>query len=197
MLIACTRLPVDTAIVKKKAPNKFKARFETTYGDFEIEAMREWSPAAVDRLYQLIRYGFYQDIAVFRVVPDFVVQFGISNNRELNETWKAFPIPDEPVQMSNLKGTISFARGGPQTRSTQIFVNLKDNIRLDTLSYNDVKGFPVVAKVTKGMEIVESFFGEYGNEPATKQDSIYQFGNKYLQANFPELDYIETAYIIK
>ena len=184
--------------VKKQAPETFKARFETTKGNFEIEANRSWSPKGVDRLYQLIKSEFYTDIALFRVVPDFVVQFGIHNDSILNKSWESFKIPDEPVLEANVEGAISFARGGEESRTTQIFINLKSNSpRLDTIFYSGVRGFPVVAKVTNGMDVVNAFYKDYGNEPATKQDSIQIKGNNYLIKNYPELDYINKAYILK
>ena len=184
--------------VKKQAPETFKARFETTKGNFEIEANRSWSPKGVDRLYQLITNEFYTDIALFRVVPDFVVQFGIHNDSVLNKSWESFKIPDEPPLEANVEGAISFARGGEESRTTQIFINLKSNSpRLDTIFYSGVRGFPVVAKVTSGMNIVNAFYKDYGNEPATKQDSIQMKGNNYLRKNYPKLDYINKAYIIK
>lgn len=184
--------------VKKQAPESFKARFETTKGNFEIEANRSWSPKGVDRLYQLIKSEFYTDIALFRVVPDFVVQFGIHNDSILNKSWESFKIPDEPVLEPNVQGAISFARGGEESRTTQIFINLKSNSpRLDTIFYNDVRGFPVIAKVINGMDVVNAFYKDYGNEPATKQDSIQLKGNNYLRKNYPDLDYIKKAYILK
>ena len=135
-------------------------------------------------------------MAIFRVVPNFVVQFGISNDSTLNNSWNGIPVPDEPVITGNKEGYVAFARGGPETRTTQIFINLEDNPRLDTLTYQGVVGFPAFAKVTSGMNVVKSFFDEYGNEPSGKQDSISMFGNSYLQKRYPELDYIERAYLI-
>lgn len=182
----------------KKAPETFKARFETTKGNFDIEAKREWSPKAVDRLYQLIKSEFYNDIALFRVVPDFVVQFGIHNESSLNKEWANYKISDESVIEKNVEGSISFARGGKESRTTQLFINLKSNSpRLDTLDYNGVKGFPVVAKVTQGMDVVKKFYDGYGGKPATKQNEIQKDGNSYLKKNYPKLDYINKAYIIK
>jgi cyclophilin family peptidyl-prolyl cis-trans isomerase len=132
------------------------------------------------------------------VVPDFVVQFGIHTDSTKNTAWTGVKVPDEPVIKLNELGTISFARGGTQTRSTQLFINIKNNSpRLDELDYSGVKGFPVIAQVTEGMEVVEKFYGAYGNEPATKQGAIYAEGNAFLKANYPELDYITKAYIIK
>lgn len=183
---------------KKEAPEIFKARFETTKGNFEIEAYRDWSPKAVDRLYQLIISDFYSDVALFRVVPDFVVQFGIHNDSVLNNSWRNYKVVDEPAIKPNEEGAISFARGGIESRTTQIFINLKSNSpRLDTIFYSGVKGFPVVAKVTNGMDIVNSFYNGYAEQPSSKQDSIQLKGNSYLKSNFPKLDYIKKAYVIK
>lgn len=180
---------------KEKAPEYFKATFETTKGNFEIEAKRAWSPYAVDRLYQLINRGFYSDIAIFRVIPNFVAQFGIHNDSIITNAWNQIKVLDEPVVENNLKGTISFARSTPGTRTSQIFINLIDNTRLDTLDYSKVKGFPVVAKVTKGMNVVDSFYNGYGAELDNKQDSIHDLGNIYLKKNYPNLDYIIKAYV--
>lgn len=194
---SCGKKIIKDQWLKKEAPSIFKARFETTKGNFEIEAHREWSPKAVDRLYQLITTNFYNNIALYRVVPDFVVQFGINDSEKLNKAWSHYKITDEPVKQSNTEGTIAFARGGKETRDTQLFINLKNNKRLDTLHYNDVTGFPVIAKVINGMDIIKSFYDEYGEEPARMQDSIQKFGNSYLKSNFTKLDYINKVYIIK
>ena len=180
---------------KEKAPEYFKATFETTKGNFEIEANRIWSPYAVDRLYQLINNGYYTNIAIFRVIPNFVAQFGIHNDSTITKAWKKSKVLDEPVVESNLKGTLSFARSTPGTRTNQIFINLKDNTRLDTFYSKKVKGFPVVAKVIKGMNVAESFYNGYGDDLTNKQDSISDLGNMYLKKNFPNLDYIIKAYI--
>lgn len=194
----CSQKSFSEKWTKEQAPDYFQARFETTRGVFDIEARREWSPEGVDRLYQLITSNFYTDIAIFRVVPDFVVQFGINTDSTLNSQWKAYPVNDEPVVKTNEKGTISFARGGAKSRSTQIFVNLKSNSPyLDETDYGGVKGFPVVAQVIAGMDVVEGFFGEYGNQPATQQDQIYAKGNVFLKEKYPKLDYILKAYVLK
>ncbi len=196
-VVACSQKVFKEKWTKEKAPEYFKARFETSQGNFDIEAKREWSPQGVDRLYQLIKSGFYTDIAVFRVVPDFVAQFGIHNDSLVNSGWKEYKIDDEPVVMKNNKGTISFARGGVKTRTTQIFINLKDNNRLDDIDYSGVKGFPVIAKVTSGMDNVLKFYGEYGDKLGFRQDSIQKYGNKFIKKNYPEIDFIKTAYIIE
>lgn len=182
-----------------EAPEYFKARFETTKGNFEIEVKKEWSPLAADRLYQLIESGFYNNAALFRVVPDFVVQFGIHNDSSLNNFWNKQTFVDEAVIKKNTRGTVSFARAGKETRTTQIFINLSDanSPKLDTIFYGDVLGFPGVGQVISGMEVVDAFYGEYGNELGYKQDSIQEKGYVFLQKNYPELDYIHKAYIIE
>ncbi|MBO0329832.1 peptidylprolyl isomerase [[Muricauda] lutisoli] len=180
----------------EEAPEYFTAKFETTKGDFEIESRREWSPVAVDRLYQLIKHEYYTDIAIFRVLPNYVAQFGIHNDSTITSSWNKVKIKDEPVLKANTQGSVSFARGGPETRGTQLFINLKDNSpRLDTISFMDVKGFPVVAQVISGFDIVESFYDGYKAELDDKQDVITAQGNSYLRKNYPKLDYIHKAYI--
>ena len=181
-----------------EAPATFKARFETTKGNFDIVSQRAWSPKAVDRLYQLIKSDFYTDVALFRVVPDFVAQFGIHNTSELNKSWNSLKVPDEPVIEKNVEGTLAFARGGKGTRTSQLFINLKSNSpRLDTLNYNGVKGFPVIAKITQGWPVIKEFYDGYGEQPGKKQDSIQKMGNQYLKRHFSKLDYIKKAYILE
>ena len=196
-VVACSPKPFKEKWTQAEAPEYFKARFETTQGNFDIEAKREWSPKAVDRLYQLIKNEFYADVSVFRVVPNFVAQFGIHNDSLVNQGWNGVGVEDEPNVVSNAKGTISFARSGPKTRTSQIFVNLKDNSRLDDIEYGEVKGFPVVAKVISGMENVEKFYGEYGDKLGRQQDSIQTYGNAFIKKNYPEVDFIIKAYFIK
>ncbi len=195
LIFSCSPKIFKDKWTEKQAPDYFKARFETTQGNFDIEAKREWSPKGVDRLHQLIKNDFYTDIALFRVIPKFVVQFGISNDSILNNSWKKYKILDEPVLQSNDSMAISFARDGVNSRTTQIFINLKNNHRLDTVNYNGVKGFPVIAKITQGMETVHKFYSTKDNVP--DQDSINKYGNAYLKRNYPDLDYIKKAYIIK
>jgi len=198
MLVGCSPKVFKAKWTEEKAPEYFNARFETTKGNFDIEARRDWSPAGVDRLYQLIKHGFYTDIAIFRVVPDYVVQFGIHNDSTITKVWRDRPIPDEPVIKKNEVGTISFARGGPKTRTTQIFVNLKSNSpRLDELDGGGVIGFPGIAQVTSGMDVVLTFYAGYEDGPSRKQGLIFSQGNAYLKEHYPELDYIKKAYLLK
>lgn len=194
-LFSCSPKIFNEKWTKKQAPEYFKARFETSQGNFDIEAKRAWSPKGVDQLYQLIKSDFYTDIGVFRVIPEFVVQFGIHNDSVLNNHWKKYKVMDEPVLQSNDSMAISFARSGINSRTTQIFINLKDNHRLDTLKYNGVTGFPVIAKITNGMKTVHKFYSTKGNVP--NQDSIQKYGNAYLKRKYSNLDYIKKAYIIK
>ncbi len=195
IISSCSKKVFHEKWTQKQAPDYFKARFETTQGNFDIEAKREWSPQGVDRLHQLIKSDFYTDIGIFRVIPEFVVQFGISNDSILNNSWKKYTILDEPVFQSNDSMAISFARDGINSRTTQIFINLKNNHRLDTVKYNGVIGFPVIAKITNGMEIVHKFYDTKDNVP--DQDSIQKYGNNYLIRKYPKLDYIKKAYLLK
>lgn len=197
VLTACNSKQFDEKWTKEKAPEYFKARFETTQGNFDIEAKREWSPEGVDRLYQLIKHDFYTDIALFRVLPNWVTQFGIHNDSLLNKQWEKVVIKDEPVLQRNDSMSISFARDGKDSRTTQIYINMRTNHKLDTIHYNDVTGFPIIAKLTNGMETVHKFYSGYGGKIANEQDSIYNQGNSYLKNNYPKLDYIKKAYIIK
>ncbi|MFY0603133.1 MAG: peptidylprolyl isomerase [Flavobacteriaceae bacterium] len=194
---ACSKKVFNEKWTTKKAPETFKARFETTQGNFDIEAKRAWSPQGVDRLYQLIKRGFYTDMAIYRVVPNFVAQFGIHKDSLVNKGWNTIKIDDEPVLQKNDSMTIAFARGGVKTRGTQIFINLKENHRLDTLDYAGVKGFPVIAKVTNGMENVLKFYNKYGDKLGRKQGEIHKSGYSFLKKNYPEIDYIKKAYFIK
>lgn len=194
---SCSKKVFKEKWIKKNAPETFKARFETTQGNFDIIAKREWSPQGVDRLYQLIKNEFYNDIAIFRVVPNFVAQFGIHNDSVVNRSWRKYPLDDEPVIQKNDSMTISFARAGKKTRTAQIYINLKDNHRLDTISGRGVTGFPVIAKVTSGMENVLKFYDKYGNKLGRRQDSIHTYGNKFIRKNYPEVTFIKKAYFIK
>jgi peptidyl-prolyl cis-trans isomerase A (cyclophilin A) len=186
----------DQSMMMARSPASFRATFKTTKGDFTVEVTRAWSPLAADRLYQLLKTGFYNNNSLFRVQPGYVVQFGIGDNREVNNYWDKHPIPDEPVNASNLKGVISYARDGLNSRTSQLFINLKDNYKLDTIAFNGLRGFPPVGKITSGFEVVESFFSGYGFEPANHQDSVMIYGNQYLKKLFPKLDYIIDASII-
>ena len=196
LFTSCATKKFKEKWLEKEAPTTFKARFETTQGNFDVEAIREWSPKGVDRFYQLIKYGYYNDVALFRVVPNFVAQFGIHNDSLINKSWKK-GIEDEPVIQKNDAMTLAFARGGVATRSNQIFINLKDNYRLDKLTYSGVSGFTVIAKVIEGKENVLKFYSGYGDQLGRQQDKINKYGNTFLREKYPKVDYIIKAYLIK
>lgn len=173
---------------KAQAPKRFKVIFELSTGDVEIEVARKLAPLGVDQFYQAVNDGFYDECRFFRVVKGFVVQFGINGDPQIQKSWKDQPIKDDPVLFSNLKGTICFATSGPDTRTTQLFINLSDNSRLNKL------GFAAFGRVNKGMKHIEAITDEYGEQP--QQDKIQDEGNAYLKESFPKMDYIQRAYVV-
>lgn len=181
--------------LKEKAPAKFRARFETTKGIFVVEVTREWSPNGVDRFYNLVKNGFFDGVKFFRVVPGFVVQFGIHGDPSLATKWLESNIQDDPVKTSNKRGFLTYAKSSrPNSRSTQFFINLNDNIRLDA------DGFSAFAQVIKGMEVVDKLYSGYANtpnDPAALQGEIAAQGNAFLEKNFPKLDAIKKATLVK
>lgn len=184
--------------IDEAGPDSFLVVFETSKGSFETMVHRKWSPLAADRFYHLVRLGFFDEVSIFRVVKGYVAQFGIHNDEEVNKAWRPLGIEDEPVRMSNLRGTIAFARGGKKTRTTQIFINLKDNGSLNGMNYGGVVGYPPFAIITKGMdEVVDAFYGDHGNAPAMRQDSISIAGRAFLDRAYPGLDHIKSARILK
>jgi cyclophilin family peptidyl-prolyl cis-trans isomerase len=174
----------------KPAPDEYKVVLQTTKGDVNILVHRNWSPLGADHFYQLVNMGFYNGDRFFRIVPDFVVQFGMNGDPALNKQWSEANITDDPVKVSNKQGTVVFAKTSePNTRSTQIFINLGDNSRLDA------QGFSPFGEVIQGMDNVEAFYKDYGESP--DQGQIGEKGNAYLEQSFPKLDYIKKAYIVK
>lgn len=182
--------------MEEKAPENFQARFETSQGDFEVEFTRNLSPKAVDRVYQQIKYKFYDGIVFYRVVPNFVAQFGHMDSTATANNWDRYTVVDEPVKGTNAKGTISYARAGLNSRGNHLFINLKDNKRLDTVYYNKVRGFPPLGKVTNGMEVVEKLYSGYGNETMKVYDTLAVKRKEFMK-KFPKLDSIKRAYIFK
>ena len=197
VFFSCAKKIFSEKWTKQLAPEEFRARFETTQGNFDIYAKRSWSPNGVDRLYTLIKHNYYVEMPIFRVVPNFVAQFGIHKDSLVNKAWNNFTLKDEPVIAKNDSMSISFARGGVNTRTNQIFINLKKNNRLDTLRYSGVTGFPVVAKVTNGFENVLKFYDKYGDKLGFRQDSIQKYGNSFIKRKYPKVDFINKAYILK
>jgi len=183
----------------RAAPDSFDVRVESSRGPFVIRVHRAWSPLGADRFHYLVRSRYYDETRFFRVVGGFVAQWGLSGDSAVNAAWQGKSIPDEPVRASNTRGRVSYARGGPNTRSVQLYVNLVDNVRLDTVS---TFGFPPIGEVVTGMDAVDSLTFEYGGRsnqrlPGPSQDSIRVRGNAYLARAFPKLDYIRTARIAR
>ena len=181
----------------RQAPDSFDVRFETNRGPFVVRAHRAWAPVGVDRFYYLTRHGWFTDNRFFRIVPNFVVQWGITGDSALNAAWyEQRMLADEPVRKSNRRGTVSFARGGPNTRNHQLFINLRENVRLDTAQ---TRGFPAIAEVLEGMTtVVDSIqLGRLPTEPVPSQDSIRLQGNAYLARKYPKLDWIRSARITR
>ena len=187
---------LSPASLHAKAPDVYKAQFTTTKGDFVIEVHRDWAPLGADRFYNLVKNGFYDDVAFFRVVPDFMVQFGMSGNPQIEAAWGHASVKDDPVKQGNARGRITFAMGGPNTRTTQVFINFKDNSRS-----LDSQGFATFGEVTEGMDIVDKLYGGYGDmaEQGGHGPSVAKLatdGNAYLTKYFPQLDRIKTAKIV-
>jgi peptidyl-prolyl cis-trans isomerase A (cyclophilin A) len=175
------------------APPVFKVKLVTTKGDITIQVTREWAPRGADRFYGLVKNGYYDDTAFFRVIGGFMAQVGIHGRPEVNAVWRNQKIQDDPVTQSNTRGMVTYAKGGPNSRTTQIFINYAD--RNSSL---DGQIFSPFGKVIEGMEVADSLFNGYGGGPPTgpRQDRIQNEGNAYLRADFKDLDYIKTARII-
>jgi peptidyl-prolyl cis-trans isomerase A (cyclophilin A) len=178
------------ASLTERAPATYRVNFDTTRGSFVVEVHRDWAPLGADRFYNLVRNGFYDEARFFRVVPNFMVQFGMNGNPAVTTAWRSTTLNDDPVTKSNQKGYITFANTGqPNSRGTQVFINYKDN------SFLDKQRFAPFGEVIKGMDVVEKITAEYGEKP--DQGSITSQGNAYLSKAFPKLDYIKSATIAK
>ena len=193
LLIGCTKAVYKSKWIHEKAPENFVTRFETSKGNFDVQIHRDASPKGVDRFYQLVQHRFFDNAVFYRVVPNFVAQFGIIDSTK-TALWKENKIPDEPVRESNLKGALSYARAGKESRHDHLFINLKNNQRLDTVMAGGVKGYPPFGTVIKGMDVVESLYSGYANETMAKVDSLNY--TQLLHA-FPKLDLINKVYIVE
>jgi peptidyl-prolyl cis-trans isomerase A (cyclophilin A) len=186
---------LDPGLATEKAPETYRVKMETTAGDFIIEVHREWAPLGADRFYNLVKIGYFDNVAFFRVLAGFMAQAGFHGDPAVSQVWLNARIKDDPVKQSNFPGMVTFATGGPNTRSAQIFINYGDN------SYLDESGFSPFGKVVEGFESVEDLYSGYGEgEPNGKgpsQAKLYRRGNAYLEAEFPELDYIVKATIVE
>ena len=182
------KLKTPSALTEQ-APATYKAKFDTSKGPFVIEVHRAWAPKGADRFYNLVKNGFFDDTRFFRVVPDFMVQFGIHGDPAIQKNWANANIQDDPKNQSNKKGFVTFATRGPNTRTTQVFVNFKDN------GFLDAQGFTPFGEVISGMEVVEKITSQYGEKP--NQGTIQSEGNAYLNKDFPKLDFVKKATIEK
>jgi len=176
------------------APATFRARFETTAGDFVVEVHRDWAPNGADRFYELVKGGSYDGVRFFRVLSGFMAQFGINGDPKVSAVWRERRIPDDPVRQSNTRGMVTFATAGPNTRTTQVFINFGDNRMLDG------QGFAPFGQVVEGMDVVARLYAGYGegapggNGP--EQGRIQFEGNAYLAKAFPKLDWVKRATIV-
>jgi peptidyl-prolyl cis-trans isomerase A (cyclophilin A) len=180
-------------LMNQAAPARFRAQFQTSRGDFVVEAHREWAPRGVDRFYNLVKHRFYDGTCFFRVISGFMAQFGIHGDPKIAAAWRQQRIEDDPVTQSNKRGYLSYAMAGPNTRTTQLFINYADNSRLDQM------GFAPFGRVVEGMEVVDRLYAGYGEgAPQGKgpqQGRLQTEGNAYLKQDFPQLDCIKTATI--
>ena len=183
----------NPAGLKEMAPAMYKVDFDTSVGMFVVEVHRDWAPNGADRFYNLVKSGFYTDVRFFRVIPGFMVQFGIHGDPSVASAWQPARIPDDKVKESNKRGYITFATAGPNTRTTQVFINFGDNAGLDS------QGFSPFGRVTKGMEVVDKIYSGYGEGAPSgrgpSQGRIQSEGNAYLTKDFPKMDYIKKAMI--
>ncbi len=180
----------NPAALTETAPASYKVNLDTSKGLIVIDVHRDWAPIAADRFYNLVKNGFYDDARFFRVVPNFMVQFGMNADPAVTKVWSGVPMKDEPTKQGNKKGYVTFARtSAPNSRGTQLFINYKDN------NFLDAQGFAAFGEVSKGMDIAESITSQYGEKP--NQGEITSSGNAYLTKEFPKLDFIKTATIAK
>lgn len=177
-----------------QAPETYEVKFETTKGDFSMKVTRAWAPQGADRFYNMVTMGYFTDVAFFRVVDGFMVQFGINGDPAVNGKWRPARIQDDPVTQSNTRGKVTFATSGKNSRTTQVFINFVDNSNLDAM------GFAPFGEITSGMDVVDSLYKGYG-EGAPRgrgpdQGRIQGEGNSYLKAEFPLLDYVKKASVL-
>ena len=182
-------------VLASAAPDSFVVEVETSEGAFHVTMHRVWSPRGVDRVYHLMNNDFYAGARFYRVVPGFVAQWGFSGDPTLDSIWEERPIIDEPAVESNLRGTVSFARAGAETRSYTLFINLVDNARLDDAAAGGVVGYPPIGRIINGIEVADGFCAAYTEEPPA-QDSISMLGNEYLRRRYSQLDSIVGTRVI-
>lgn len=182
--------PAPPTTTTEAAPGEFRVRLETSKGTVVLQLNRAWAPLGVDRFYQLVQTGFFNDARFFRVLPGFVVQFGINGDPAVTQSWEGKDLMDEPVTQTNRRGVLTYAKTmAPNTRSTQLFINLADNPNLDGM------GFSPIGEVVEGMDVIDQLFSGYGESP--DQSLINLEGNAYLTRQFPNLDFIRSATIVR
>jgi len=190
LVAAGCRKPPPEVIV----PEVFRVQFQTSQGDFIVEAPRAWSPHGVDRFHELVRNRFFDQARFFRVLPGFIAQFGVHRDFNVQATWRNLFIVDDPQKEKNLRGTLAFAKSGPNTRATEIFINLADNRALDD------QNFVPFARIVQGIEVIDKFYAGYGEmRPEGKwidRARVEEETNEYLVQRFPKLDYITKAQIL-
>jgi peptidyl-prolyl cis-trans isomerase A (cyclophilin A) len=188
-------LQPKSASMTQTAPANFRVKFQTSQGDFVVEAQRDWAPLGVDRFYNLVNNGYYDGVCFFRVISGFMAQFGIHGDPKVSAAWRPERIQDDPVKQSNKRGYLSYAMAGPNTRTTQLFINYADNSRLDQM------GFAPIGRVVEGMDVVDRLYAGYGEgAPQGKgphQGRLQTEGNAYLTKDFPQLDCIQKAMILE
>jgi peptidyl-prolyl cis-trans isomerase A (cyclophilin A) len=181
------------SLATESAPDRYKVRLETTQGEALLEVHRDWAPLGADRFYNLVKIGFFDDVAFFRVIDGFMVQFGITGDPAVTDAWFTARIKDDPNKQSNTRGRITFATSGPDSRTTQVFVNYANNSMLDA------QGFSPFGEVVKGMDVIDSLYKGYGEGAprgtGPKQGLVQSRGNAYLKESFPRLDYLKHASI--
>ena len=186
---------LNPSLASAKAPAAFRVKFETSKGNFIVGVSRTSAPLGADRFYNLVKIGFYNDVAFFRVIDGFMAQFGIHGDPKVNDKWESARINDDPTRDSNVRGAVSFATAGPNTRTTQLFINFGDNSQLDS------RGFAPFGKVVEGMTVVDQLYKGYGEGAprggGPRQDLVQSQGNTYLRAEFPKLDFIKRASLVK
>ncbi|HEY3570694.1 MAG TPA: peptidylprolyl isomerase [Thermoanaerobaculia bacterium] len=192
LLLALLPAPAQPA----HAPEVFHVRFETSQGPFVVEVHRDWAPQGADRFHALVAAGYFDGSRFFRVVPGFIAQFGVAGDPKVTAAWKDRTIPDDPVRQSNTRGTIAYAMTGPNTRATQLYINLADNSRLDA------QGFAPIGRVRSGLEVVDRLYSGYGETSGGgmrggKQGEMLKGGNAWLDAHFPKLDRLLRARLLE
>jgi peptidyl-prolyl cis-trans isomerase A (cyclophilin A) len=186
------RALLKPALLKDQAPDTYQVKFDTTRGEFTITVTRAWSPLGADRFYNLVKHHYFDNARFFRVLPNFVVQFGLSANPAINTAWEKATIKDDPHVLSNNRGTLVFATAGPNTRTTQLFINLKDNG-----PSLDAQGFTPFGQVDgDGMKVVEMLYDQYGESAGMDQENISKGGEKFIATHWPKLDAIKSATLI-